>query len=113
MRRAHQSHYWSDRLALVNQGAGCRYSQTARATVRKSARGRLKEFDRVARRIVQYDLRTARPGYDIAPKRQSCFSQTLYLARQVVHDEMNTIPAPRSRAAAVRQGAACRTCRPA
>jgi hypothetical protein len=78
-----------------------------------SARGRLKEFDGVAGRIVQHDLRTARSGHDIAPKRQSCFSQTLHLARQILHDEMNAIPAPGGRPAPVRQGTACGTCRPA
>lgn len=57
---------------------------------------RLEQFDRISGRIVDYNLRTTRAGYDfIRTKGYSSSSQPLDLGLEISHLEMNAIPATR------------------
>jgi hypothetical protein len=53
----------------------------------------LEEFDRVAGRVIEQDLGTAWPGHDFVAKVQARVSQSLHLGVEVVHLDMNPVPA--------------------
>jgi glucose-6-phosphate 1-dehydrogenase len=61
----------------------------------------LKQFDQIAGRVLQQDLRPAGAGYDIVAKLHACRTQPLNLHGQIAHNQMNAIPAAGTRLAAV------------
>src|SRR5256884_6028736 len=67
----------------------------------RAARGRLEEFDRVARRILEQDLRAAGARHGIVPKPHAGGAEPCDLRGEISDDEMDAIPAARSRPPAV------------
>src|SRR6266852_4530094 len=74
---------------------------------------RLKELDRVARRVVQQALRTARSGHDVATELNPGRAESIDLSREVFDDEVDAVPAPRTGPASIGHGAASRARRSA
>src|SRR5690606_21236608 len=64
--------------------------------------GRLKQLDHVAGRVFQQDLRSSRSRHDVVPEFQAMGSQPLDLGGEVVHHQLETVPAARLRALPVR-----------
>src|SRR5918996_1614056 len=65
---------------------------------------RLEELDRVAGGIFEQDLLPSRAGDDVVAEVHPFGSETLDLGRDVVHHELESVPAARLRLAAVRHG---------
>jgi hypothetical protein len=72
----------------------------------QSAAGGLKQLDEIAGRILQQDLRSARPRHDVIAELDAGGAQPRDLAREVVHDEVNAIPAARAGPLAISPSAA-------
>src|SRR5262249_40427346 len=68
----------------------------------RSAAGRLKQLDEIAGGVLQQDLRSARPAHDVVAELDAGGAQPGDLGRNIVHDEMNAVPPPRTRANAIR-----------
>src|SRR5262244_2183967 len=64
-----------------------------RVPASRSLTPRLEKLDRIARRVLQQDLRAAWSGDDVVAERHPGAAQSSDLARQVVDDEVDAIPA--------------------
>src|SRR5262245_33428628 len=53
----------------------------------------LKQFDGVSRRVIQQDLRSARPTNNFIAEVQASFAQSRDLRFEIVHLELNSVPA--------------------
>src|SRR6266404_9707726 len=67
--------------------------------------GRLEQLDRIPRRIVEHDLRAAGAGHDFAAEADARRAEPLDLACDVVHEQVNAVPASRCWPASVWHGA--------
>ncbi|CCM75936.1 hypothetical protein BN77_3123 [Rhizobium mesoamericanum STM3625] len=74
---------------------------------------RLKEFNEIAGRVYQQDLRTAWSRDDLISELNAGGPQARHFGRQVVDDEMYPVPAARSGPFAIRHRSSRRTRRPA
>lgn len=63
--------------------------------------GRLKQLNRVARRVLEQDLSAARSRHDVIPELQSCVAKAVDFGRDVLDHEFHTIPAAGSWAVTV------------
>src|SRR5213594_1975391 len=54
---------------------------------------RLKQFNRVPGRVVEQDLRAARSGHDVVAEMDPGGAESIYLGREVLNDEVDTVPA--------------------
>src|SRR5260370_10186139 len=61
-----------------------------------AARG-LKQFDRVSRRIIQHDFRSARAGQNVTAETHLRLAQSFNLAAEVIDVDDDAIPAARLR----------------
>src|SRR5215208_6523627 len=68
----------------------------------RSGAGRLEALDRVARGVLEQDLTAAPPGDDVVTEAGPTLLQRLDLAREVHDLDLETIPAPGLRTAAIR-----------
>jgi hypothetical protein len=64
--------------------------------------GGAEQLNRVARWILEQDLLAPRTGDDVVSERHAFGAQTLDLGLDVVHHELDTVPAPRARLLPVR-----------
>jgi hypothetical protein len=62
----------------------------------------LKQLNWIASWVIENNLRAARPGNDIVAKVNACPAESIDFRREVIDDEMNTVPTARSRVAAIR-----------
>src|SRR5215472_1444918 len=69
--------------------------------VLRSLASRLKQFNRVARWIIEENLRAARARYDVVAEVDSGRTESLDFRGKVVDDEVNTVPATRGGLAAI------------
>src|SRR5262245_37737550 len=100
--------------ASVTSARGTGGTNPARPSRPASSAARLEELDRVARRILQEDLRAARAGHDVVPKPYlSGAPESSHLGRDVLDDEVDPVPATGSRLATVRHRPASRAGRAA
>src|SRR4051794_22122918 len=49
-----------------------------------SGEGGLKYFDRVSRRIIKHDFRSARAGQNVTAEMYLCLAQSFYLAAEII-----------------------------
>src|SRR3954463_9146225 len=101
---------WRRSANCSEREAGAHFSKPP-PSGRLTTRG-LKEFDGVAGRIVQHDLRSARSTRDLVTKRDSGRAESVDLADQIVNDEVDSVPAAGRGRSAVRHrsaGGACRS----
>jgi len=64
---------------------------------------RLEQFDWVAGRIVEKDLRPTWPGHDVVAEMDPGLAESLNLCAEVFDNEVDAIPAARTGLTAVRQ----------
>src|SRR5262245_28013749 len=71
---------------------------------RGTERGRrgLEQLDRIARRVVEHDLPTSGARHDLVAEGDAGVAETPDLGPDVANDQMNAVPAPRTRTAAIR-----------
>src|SRR6266487_1120948 len=67
----------------------------------------LKEFDGVARRVVQQNLFASIPIHDVVAKRCTARTQRLDETCEVIDFDLDAIPAPRRRLPSIRHGLSC------
>ena len=72
----------------------------------------LEKLDRIARRVVDQDLRAARALDDVVAEREPGLTQALHFGRDVVDQQMDAIPAPGPGLSSVRHRAGRRALRP-
>src|SRR5215211_453781 len=77
------------------------FARARRPGYRRLRARRLEQLDRIASGILEQDLLAARPTDDVVAKRQAGGTQPLDLRRDVFDDEVDAVPAPRLRGAAV------------
>ena len=70
----------------------------------QSAVGRLKQLDEAAGRIPQKDLRAAGSGHDVVTELRAGGTQSCDLARKIIHNKMDAVPATSCGASAIRHG---------
>jgi hypothetical protein len=66
--------------------------------------GRLKQLDEVVGRVPQKDLRAAGSGHNVVAELRTGGTQSCHLARKIIHNKMDAIPATSFRASAIRHG---------
>src|SRR4051794_16624773 len=82
---------------------------TIAIATRFSPGGRLKKLDRIAGRVIQHDLLTARTAHDIAAEVHTSSTQPCHLGLDIFHNQMEPVPASWSGLAAVRHRTPRRT----
>src|SRR5262249_6402557 len=83
-----------------------------RSALTQSAAARLKELDEIAGRVLQQDLRSARPGHDVVAELDAGGAQPRDLRRNIVDNEVNAVPATGTRPLAIGHRSPGRTFRP-
>ena len=68
------------------------------------AASRLKQLHQVPGRIFQKNLRAAGSGHDVIAEMHAGGTQSCDLARKIIHNKMDTIPASSFGASAIRHG---------
>src|SRR5215208_1042988 len=108
---------WGSTISISSdppgRGCGCRISTNRYAVPVLRPAGRLEKLDRVARRVVEDDLRPSRSGDDVAAERYAGTAQAIDLRLDVLDDQMDPVPAAGTRLAAVRHRPPSRARRPA
>src|SRR5215813_2376804 len=74
--------------------------------------GGLEKLHEVARRIAQQNLRASRPPHDLISKLHASSTQPRDLGRQILHDQVNAVPAAGSGFGSIGHRSASRTGRP-
>ena len=69
-----------------------------------SAVGRLKQFDEITGGVLQKDLRPAGSGHDVVAELRAGGTQSCDLARKIIHNKVDAVPATSFGASAVRHG---------
>jgi hypothetical protein len=73
------------------------------------AAGRLKQLHQVPGRISQKNLRAAGSGHDVVAELRAGGTQSCDLARKIIHNEMDAVPATSFGASAIRHDQAARS----
>src|SRR5262249_15866191 len=83
------------------------------AVLVRSTASRLKQLDEIAGGVLQQDLRSAWPGHDVVAELDAGGAQPRDLGRNIIHDEMNAVPAAGTGAIAIGHRSSGRAFRPA